>query len=110
MQKSVFTFNDTETMEGFISIDLWHKFRLAELDQAMPQDNEMFVNMLNKIIRVDKIDQNVEDVIKLSFTNKNDPCCPGNIWHSFAENAVVKRRNDNQLKDSRTANQNTCKR
>ena len=30
--KPVFTFNDTKTMEGFISIDLWRKFRLAELD------------------------------------------------------------------------------
>ena len=44
--KPVFTFNDTETMEGFISIDLWRKFRLAELDQVMRQDDEMFVNML----------------------------------------------------------------
>ena len=36
-------------MEGFISIDLWRRFRLAELDQVMRQDDEMFVNMLNKI-------------------------------------------------------------
>ena len=32
--KPIFTLNDTETMEGFISMDLWHKFRLAELDQV----------------------------------------------------------------------------
>ena len=30
--KPVFTFNDTETMEGFISMDLWCKYRLAERD------------------------------------------------------------------------------
>ena len=67
--KPVFTFNDTETMEGFISLDLWHKFRLAELDQVMRQDDEMFVNILNKI-RVGEIDQNVENVIKLRFIEK----------------------------------------
>ena len=43
-------------MERFINMDLWHKFRLAELDQVMRQDDEMFVNMLNKI-GVGEIDQ-----------------------------------------------------
>ena len=43
-------------MERFINMDLWHKFRLAELDQVMRQDDEVFVNMLNKI-RVGEIDQ-----------------------------------------------------
>ena len=95
--KPLFTFNDTNTMEGFISMDLWCKFRLAELDQVMRQDDEMFVNMLNKI-RVGEIGQNVEDLIKLRFIDKNDPCYPGNILHIFEENVAVKRHNDNQLK------------
>ena len=43
----------------------------------MCQDDEMFVNMLNKI-RVGEIDQNV-DVIKSRFIEKNDPCYPG-FW------------------------------
>ena len=41
--KPVFTFNDTETMEIFISMDLSRKFRLTELDQVMHQNDEMFV-------------------------------------------------------------------
>ena len=76
---------------------LWGKFRLAELDQVMRQDDEMLVNMLNKT-RVSKIDQNVEDVIKLSFIDKSDPCYLDNILHIFAENAPVKRHNDHHLK------------
>ena len=76
---------------------LWRKFRLAELDQVMRQDDEMLVNMLNKT-RVSEIDQNVEGVIKLSFIDKSDPCYPGNILHIFAENTPAKRHNDNQLK------------
>ena len=61
--KPVFTFNLTETMEGFISMDLWHKFKLAELVQVIRQDNGMFVNLLNKIIK-GEIYQNVEHIIK----------------------------------------------
>ena len=52
-------------MEGFISMDLWRKFRLVELDQVMRQDNGMFANMLNKIL-VSEIDQNVAYFIKIS--------------------------------------------
>ena len=70
---------------------------MAELDQVMRQDDGMFVNMLNEI-RVGETDQNVEDVIKLRSIDKNDPCYPGNILHILAENALVKRHNDNQLK------------
>ena len=61
--KPVFTFNVTETMEGFISMDLWHKFKSAELDQVIRQDDDIFVNLLNKIIK-GEIYQNVEHIIK----------------------------------------------
>ena len=47
--KPVYTFNDSETKEGFISMDLWWKFKLAELDQLMKQDDKCFVNLLSKI-------------------------------------------------------------
>ena len=53
--------------------------------------------MLNKI-RVGEIDQNIQDVIKLYFIDKNDPCYPGKILHIFAENAPAKIHNHNQLK------------
>ena len=54
--KPVFTFNESETMKGFISSDL--SFRLAELDQVMRQDDEMFINLLNKR-RVGQIEQTI---------------------------------------------------
>ena len=95
--KPVFTFNNTKTTEGYINMDLCLKIRLAELDQLMHQDDEVFVNMLNKI-RVGEIDWNLEDVFKLHFIDKKDRCYPGNILHIFAENAQVKRHIDNQLR------------
>ena len=88
--KPVFIFNKTETMEGFIHSDLWQKFRLAEIDQVMSQDDEMFINLLNKI-RVGQIDQNEENVIKSIFIDKDDTSYPSNVLHIFAENAPVKR-------------------
>ena len=57
-------------------MDLWKKFRSAEFDQIMRQDDEMFVNFLNKL-RVGKIDQNLENVIKSKFIDKDDPGSPG---------------------------------
>ena len=38
------------------------KVRSSELDQVMRQDDEMFINLLNKV-RVGQIDQNVEHII-----------------------------------------------
>ena len=63
--KSTFTFNETEAMEEFISMDLRRKFRLAELDQAIHQDNGIFVNLINKI-PVNKADKNAEYIIKIN--------------------------------------------
>ena len=82
-------------MKGFISVDLWHKFKLAELDQVMRQDHR-FVNLLNKIRQVES-DWNVEH-IKSRFIDKNDPHYPGDVLHIFVENAPVTRHNSNQLK------------
>ena len=49
-------------MEGFISLNLWHKFRLVEFHKEMREDDEMFVRFLNKR-RVGDVDQNLEDAI-----------------------------------------------
>ena len=92
--KPVFIFNETETMEEFISSDIWRKFRLAELDQVTRQDDEMFINLLNKI-QVGQTYQNTEHVIKSRFIDKDNTSCPGNVLHIFPENAPVKRHKTN---------------
>ena len=95
--KPVLTFNDTEIVEAITSMDLWCIFRLPELELVMRQDDKVFIDMLNKG-RVGEIDQNVEDVIKSRFIDKNDPRYSGNILYIFTENAPVGRHNNNQLK------------
>ena len=70
---------------------------MPELEQVIRQDDKVFIDMLNKG-RVGEIDQNVEDVIKSRFIDKNDPRYSGNILYIFTENAPVGRHNNNQLK------------
>ena len=48
--KPVFMFNETETSEEFSMLDLWHKFKLAELTEITRQKGDtMFIELLNKI-------------------------------------------------------------
>ena len=63
----------------------------------MRQGNEKFINLLNKM-RIGQIDQNIEYVIKSRFIDKDDTSYPSNVLRIFAENAPVKRDDDNRLK------------
>ena len=56
-------------MEGFISMDLWHKFKLAELDQVMRQDDDK--------IRKGEIDENVEYIVKITIHSQKQSTLPG---------------------------------
>lgn len=60
-------------------MNLWRKFKLEELDQVMRQDDECFENLLNKI-RVGENDQNVEQVVKSRFIDKNDLVYPNDVY------------------------------
>ena len=59
-------------------MNLWWKFSLTELDPEMRQDDEGFLNLLNKK-RVGENDQNVEQVIESRFIDKNDSSYPNNL-------------------------------
>lgn len=61
---------------------------MAEIDQVKWQDDDMFVNLLNKI-RKGEIDQNGEHTIKSRFVDKNEPHYPGDFLHIFAENSQL---------------------
>ena len=61
--KPAFMFNETETSEGFLMLDLWHKFKLAELTETMHQKGDtMFTELLNKI-RVGVVDVSVDYIL-----------------------------------------------
>ena len=74
--KPVFMFNDTETSEGFLMLDLWHKFKMIELTEIMRQKGDIdFIKLLNKI-RIGTVDDKVDNMLRPCFLQQADKCYP----------------------------------
>ena len=95
--KPVFIFNETGTSEGFLMLDLWHKFKLAELTEIMRQKgNTMFTELLKKI-RVSAVDVSVDYILKSRFVQQSEREYPYRALHTFAENDPANRYNEFML-------------
>ena len=91
--KPVFMFNETETSEGFLMLDLWHKFKLAELTEIMCQKGDtMFIELLDKIT-VGAVDVSVDYNLKSQFVQQSERQYPYHALHIFAENDPANRYN-----------------
>lgn len=89
--------NNINVINGMLSLDLWRKFKLAELTQVMRQRNEFeFVEILNKV-RIGEIDEHVEKKLKSRFISQDDPSYPHKALHIFAENNPVQAHNMKML-------------
>ena len=96
-EKPVFMFNETETSEGFLMLDLWRKFKLAKLAEIMPQKgNTVFIELLNKI-RVNAVDVSVGYILKSRFAQQSEGHYSYNTLHIFAENDLANRYNECML-------------
>ena len=88
-------YTSTTSIKGLLTLDLWHKFKMAELTEVMRQrDDYQLINILNKI-REGQIDEDVELTLKSRFFNKLS--YPENAVHIFAENKPVEQHNEIQL-------------
>ena len=87
-------FDETETMiQGIVTMDLWHNFKIAQLTEVMRQkDDEIFINLLNKV-RVGNLDENVENLLRSQFISEDDPSYPTGALHIFAETSLMKFHN-----------------
>ena len=95
--KPVFMFNETETSEGFLMLDLWHKFKLAELTEIIHQKGDtMFIELLYKI-RVGAVDVSVDFSLKSQFLQQSERQHPYHALHIFAENDPANRCNEIML-------------
>ena len=89
--KPVSMFNETETSEGFLMLDLRHKFKLAKLTEIMHQKcNTMSIELLNKI-RVCAVDVSVDDTLKSQFVQQSEGQYPYHALNIFAENDPANR-------------------
>ena len=78
------------TIKCFLTLDFWHKFKMAEMTEVMRQrDDYQIINIFNKIWE-GKIDEDVELTLKLRFFKKL----------SYPENAVHIMLKRNQLSNT----------
>ena len=83
------------TIKCFLTLDLWHKFKMAEMTEVMRQrDDYQIINIFNKIWE-GKIDEDVELTLKLRFFKKLS--YPENAVHIFAEKKPVEQHNEIKL-------------
>ena len=68
-------------------MDLWHHFKLVELNEVMrPKDDATLVTLLNSV-RVGNIDENVGSLLRTRF--QDDPYYPMEVLHIFPGNNPV---------------------
>ena len=60
-------YSSTTSIKVLLTLDLWHKFKMAELTEVMRQrDDYQLINILNKI-REGQIDEDVELKFKVKI-------------------------------------------
>ena len=94
MAKPVFSMN------GFLenSLQLWHNFAFAELNETMRQQGDhQFIDLLNDI-RIGTISEEDENLLKSRFISPNNADYPHDALHIFAENSLVKEHNEIKLR------------
>ena len=80
-------------MKHLLGLLLWHLFKNAESTEVLRKNDKLFVELLNKV-RVGKIDDDVEKLLKARFIHESDKNYPKDALHMYAENGPALKRND----------------
>ena len=73
-------------------------FRYVELTSVVRQNDKLFIILSNKVC-VDKIDDNVENLLKARYINESDENYPKDTLHFYVESEFVMKRNEAVLND-----------
>ena len=85
-------------MKHLLGLQLRHLFKYAELTEVVRQNDKLFIDLLNKV-RVDNIDDDVENLLKESFIRESDENYPKDPLHMYAENEPVMKRHEAALNE-----------
>lgn len=67
-----YMFNEPDKFEGLLMLDMWRKFKLAELTEIMHQkDDAKFIKLLNKK-RIGSFNDSIDNNLKPQFTQQSD--------------------------------------
>ena len=85
-------------MKYLLGLQLRHWFKYAELTEVLRQIDKLFIDLLNKV-RVDNIDDDVENLLKGRFVRESDENYPKDTVHMYAENEPVVKRHEVALNE-----------
>ena len=86
-------FSDKDSIKHLLGLQLWHLFQYAELTEVVRQNDQLFIDLLNKV-RVGNIDDDLEKLLKAKFMHESDENYPIDALHMYAKNEPAMKRNE----------------
>ena len=86
-------FSDKDSIKHLLGLQLWHLFQYAELTEVVRQNDQLFIDLLNKV-RVGNIDDDLEKLLKARFIHESDENYPIDVLHMYAKNKPAMKRNE----------------
>ena len=79
-------YSSTDNIKGYLSLELWSNFKVAELIEIMRKRGDLeFISFLNTI-QVGIVDYEGEKILLSRFIAKDNPAYPKHALHVFVEN------------------------